>query len=52
MEDKTKNQEEIVQEEATVEESPLNPTMDVSTMSMLSLVTRSHTDCIPEKTFI
>ena len=35
-----------------VDSSPLNPTIDVSTMSMLSPETRSHTDFIPAKTFI
>ena len=37
---------------ATVDARPLKPTIDVSTMSMLSPVTRSHTDCIPANTFI
>ena len=35
-----------------VDSSPLNPTIDVRTMSMLSLWTRSHTDFIPANTFI
>ena len=37
---------------ATVEERPLKPTIEVSTMSILSPVTRSQTDCIPANTFI
>ena len=37
---------------ATVEARPLNPTMEVRTMSMLSPVTRSHTDFMPANTFI
>ena len=37
---------------AIVDSSPLNPTMDVSTMSILSLCTKSHTDFIPANTFI
>ena len=36
----------------TVDESPLKPTIEVSTMSILSEHTRSQTDCIPAKTFI
>ena len=36
---------------ATVDASPLNPTIEVRTISMSSLVTRSQTDCIPAKTF-
>ena len=35
-----------------VDSSPLNPTIEVRTMSMLSDVTRSQTDFIPANTFI
>ena len=37
---------------ATVDDRPLNPTIEVRTMSILSPVTRSQTDCIPANTFI
>ena len=35
-----------------VDERPLKPTIEVRTMSILSLDTRSQTDCIPANTFI